>query len=212
MSSLPHGACRALWAGFLLAVSGCGSSVDITEKPECPVPQRTLSSVEGVSYLRCFVPGNEMAEVIGYSDISGHDDLHVGRFEGWSLVFRYEGVYYSAGIGMDGAGCHDWPSDPPDCAAGSIPVLDSVDLVPAAKDALSGIDPVQENFEPSMIHGMPCLTWGWHPQAGTQAVITFLPDGDFEPYRAVIFDDSGEVTRVCSKNACDGGQVEYCCE
>ena len=90
--------------------------------------------------------------------------------------------------------------------------MDSVDLIPAATDALSGIDPVPENRDPYMIHGMPCLTWGWDPVADARAVVYFLPDWEGEPYRAVMFDDSGEVARVCSKNACDGGHEEYCCD
>jgi len=196
----------------LLVVSGCGSSVDIAEQPECPVPERAVSSVEALSYARCFVPGSEDAEVIGYSSRQPHDEMSVGRFEGWAIAFRYQGVYYQAGAHVGSAGNYDWGAEPPDCAAGSIPVLDSVVLVPAATDTLSGIDPVPEYCHPTLTHGMLCLSWSWDPQANSRAVVSFFADWEGEPYRAVMFDDTGAVSRVCSKNACDGGQTEYCCD
>ena len=171
-----------------------------------------MSSLEGESYARCFVPGNDSAELIGYSKWGDHDDLNVGRFEGWGMVFRYEGVVYSAWAQIGRAGSRERDYQPQGCALGNISVMDSIVLVPTATAVMSDIDPFDESYKPYMIHAMPCLGWSWDTQANSQAVVSFFPDWEGAPYRAVIFDDAGEVARVCSKNACDGGQVEYCCE
>jgi len=201
---------RLCTAVVLVVVSGCGSSVDIAEQAECPIPDRTLSLVEALSYARCFVPGNEDAELIGYSSRDPHDDVNVGQFKGWSMAFRYEGVYYSAGAHIGSAGSYDWRSDPPDCPLGAIAAMDSVVLVSTAIDLMTAIDPFNEFYKPNMIHCMPCL--GWNGEGNASPVVYFFPDWEDPPYRRVIFDESGEVVQVCSENACDGGQAEYCCE
>ncbi len=199
------GLCAAI---VLLAAVGCGSSVDVATQVECPVPDRTVSSVEALSYARCFVPGNEDTEVIGYSSREPHDDLSVGRFKGWAMVLRHEGVYYSAGVGVGSVSSHEREIAPADCALGTIAVLDSVDLISTAIDLMTAIDPFNEAYKPYMRHRMSCLG-----EANSSPMVYFLPgwEGDV-PYRRVIFDDLGEVAQVCSENACDDGQEEYCCE
>ena len=204
----------------VIVVSGCGSSVDVAEQAECPMPDQTLSSVEAVSYARCLVPGNDSAELMAYATNWTHDEINVGRFVTWEMAFRYEGAYYSAWTDVTdsiSAGFTEWQLDTvPDCQLGAIAVMDSVVLVPAATAALAGIDPISASYTPCMRHDRPCLDWGlsWgrHPEAGSQAVIDFFPDWDGAPYGHVIFDDAGEVARVCSENACSAGQAEHCCE
>ncbi len=202
------GLCAAV---VLVVVSGCGSSVEIAEQAECPIPDRAVSSVEALSYARCLVPGSEDAEVIGYSSREPHDDASIGRFKGWSMVLRYEGVYYSGGVHIGSAGFNEREIAPADCALGTIRVLDSVDLISTAIDLMTAIDPFSEAYKPYMGHCMSCL--GWNGAANSSPMVYFFSGWEGpEPYRHVIFDDSGEVAQVCSENACDAGQTEYCCE
>ncbi len=195
-------------AGSASTTSTTSTSSSTGKGGPCAAPTSAISSLEAVALARCVIPGGEQARLLGYATLIESTFTAPGTYANWDLVFQDDETTYIAVVGVDVLAFYPWALPQPECTPPSVPTLDSMEIVPAAMEALQA----PEDYPPGLLwyrHALSCLDWGAEGYAVVSTDWSWEHGDEWSSYHAV-FSPDGELLLLCGP--CYSLIWTSCCE